>query len=66
MNSLRLSSACLTLAALTGGMRLLPENVWLAAPESWDGTLRGLCLAGLVGFAVALMVGLDRRALVKS
>ncbi len=66
MNSLRLSIACLTLAALAGGLSFLPQDFWFSAPDAWNGALRGLCLAGLLGFAITFMVSLDRRSLVKS
>ena len=66
MNSLRFSITCLVVAALAGGFSFLPDDLWLSLPGAWDGALRILCVAGLVGFAVTFMVSLDRQSLVKS
>lgn len=66
MNSLRLSAICLVVAALAGGLSFLPEGLWLTLPGAWDGPLRIVCVSGLLGFAVAFMVSLDRQSLVKS
>lgn len=60
MTSLRISFVCLTLAIASGGLSLLPEGFSITLPETWDGALRGLCVAALVGFAVSFMVGLAR------
>lgn len=60
MTSLRISFVCLTLALVTGGASVLPEDALLALPRAWDGALRGICIAALAGFAVSFMVGLAR------
>ncbi|QDV09925.1 hypothetical protein Poly30_54860 [Planctomycetes bacterium Poly30] len=66
MKSLRISLACLAVATLAGGLSFLPENLWWSLPNAWDGALRIVCVTGLLGFAVAFMVSLDRQSLVKS
>jgi len=60
MTPLRISFACLTLAIASGGVSFLPSDLWVALPETWDGALRGLCIAALLGFAVSFMVGLGQ------
>lgn len=60
MTSLRISFVCLSLAIASGGLSLLPSDLSVTLPETWDGALRGLCIAALIGFAVSFMVGLAR------
>lgn len=60
MKSLRISFVCLSLAIASGGLSLLPRDLLTNLPETWDGALRGLCIAALVGFAVSFMMGLAR------
>lgn len=66
MNPLRTCIASLGVAALAGSLSLVPEDFWISVPTSWDGALRGLCIAGLVAFAITFIISLDRRSLVKS